>query len=53
MQSATINPFGTKDLQVVTVVYTLHFFVHGTKLDTVGEDCYSEGRFGLIVKDRQ
>ena len=43
MQSATINPFGTNDLQVMTVVDTLRFFAHGTKLDMAGEDRYSEG----------
>ena len=53
MQSATINPFGTNDLQGVTVVDTLRFFAHGTELDTVGEDRYSEGRIGLSVEDRQ
>ena len=53
MQSATINPFETNDLQVVTMVDTLRFFPHSTKLDMVGEDRYSEGRIGLIVEDRQ
>ena len=49
--SVDIDQFGANDLQVVAVADTLRFFVNGTRVGTVVDDRYTEGRIGLIVED--